>query len=127
MLFANLRPVVWKLPLAALALGSLAAMVAQSVAPELTLGTALLWALAGAVALFVLLLLWSVMLVGAVALFVLLVLWSVILATIAQLILKHGGTDPQWFWFNGEPRGLRQLRGARRRGDQGLPTDDGGS
>jgi hypothetical protein len=110
MSFANLRPIVWKLPLAALALGSLAAMVAQSVAPALTLGTALLWALA-----------------GAVALFVLLVLWSVMLATIAQLILKHGGTDPQWFWFNGEPRGLRQLRGARRGGDQGLPTGDGGS
>lgn len=27
-----------------------------------------------------------------------------------QFILRNAGTDPQWFWFSGEPRGLVALR-----------------
>lgn len=30
--------------------------------------------------------------------------------TVLQFVLRHGGTDPQWFWFGSEPRGLRNLR-----------------
>jgi hypothetical protein len=32
---------------------------------------------------------------------------------VAQFALRHGGTDAQWFWFNGEPPGLVALRRAR--------------
>lgn len=30
--------------------------------------------------------------------------------TFRQLVLRKGGTDPQWFWFSSEPRGLQELR-----------------
>ena len=30
--------------------------------------------------------------------------------TFYQFILRNGGTDPQWFWFSSEPRGLVALR-----------------
>ena len=39
-----------------------------------------------------------------------LVLLSVCSLQLAQFILRKGGTDSQWFWFNGEPPGLAQLR-----------------
>jgi hypothetical protein len=29
---------------------------------------------------------------------------------IGQWILRRGGTDTQWFWFNSEPRGLEAMR-----------------
>lgn len=35
---------------------------------------------------------------------------TVVFLTFDQFILRHGGTDAQWFWFNSEPRGLEQLR-----------------
>jgi len=96
-----LQPLVWKIPLAALALGALAAVAAKSVVPDMPLPTALWYAA-----------------IGALALFVILVVWSVIAATLMQRILKQGGTDPDWFWFNGEPPGLQQLRqGARKEVD----------
>lgn len=33
---------------------------------------------------------------------------------ISQCILRNGGTDAQWFWFSGEPRGLAALRKGQR-------------
>lgn len=39
-----------------------------------------------------------------------------IVATINQAVLRKGGTDTQWFWFGGEPKGLESLRGDRRGG-----------
>lgn len=29
-----------------------------------------------------------------------------------QTILRNGGSDPAWFWFNGEPPGLEKQRAA---------------
>jgi hypothetical protein len=34
----------------------------------------------------------------------------------AQFILRKGGTDPQWFWFNAEPPGLEQQRREAKEG-----------
>jgi hypothetical protein len=34
----------------------------------------------------------------------------IISANINQFILKKGGTDTAWFWFNREPPGLEKLR-----------------
>ena len=36
-----------------------------------------------------------------------------------HFILRRGGTDAQWFWFPGEPKGL-----ARLRADAGLAAPD---
>lgn len=55
-----------------------------------------------------LVLLYSVL--GAAALLVALVVATVALLTLAQFILRKGGTDPQWFWFSSEPPGLEDLR-----------------
>lgn len=30
-----------------------------------------------------------------------------------QWVLRAGGTDPQWLWFNNEPRGLARQRAAK--------------
>ena len=93
------------------AMFSLAVIAASKLAPATPLGTALLYAALGAVA-------------GLLAL----VVASVIIATLAQFVLKHGGTDAQWFWFNGEPRGLRWLRAdARAESSQGFHSGDRGS
>ena len=48
--------------------------------------------------------------IGAVVLFLLLVVASVVALTFNQFILRHGGTDPAWFWFKSEPPGLEKLR-----------------
>jgi hypothetical protein len=47
---------------------------------------------------------------GALALLCLLVLAVLFYANVAQWGLRHGGTDPAWFWFRGEPPGLKALR-----------------
>ena len=52
--------------------------------------------------------------VGAVVLFFALVIATVATLTFAQFILRKGGTDPQWFWFPSEPKGLVQLRAQAR-------------
>jgi hypothetical protein len=43
-------------------------------------------------------------------LFALLVVVAVVSLTVYQLVLRWGGTDPQWFWFRSEPPGLVALR-----------------
>jgi hypothetical protein len=44
------------------------------------------------------------------ALLVLLVAVSICSLQFSQFVLRLGGTDTQWFWFSGEPRGLAALR-----------------
>jgi hypothetical protein len=39
----------------------------------------------------------------------------IISATFNQLILRNGGTDASWFWFNGEPPGLEAQRDELKR------------
>ena len=38
------------------------------------------------------------------------VVGAVVSLTVSQFVLRHGGTDVQWFWFRSEPQGLVQLR-----------------
>jgi hypothetical protein len=103
----KLHPLVWKTPIVVFALGTLAAVSGNAMFPQLPLlhrlGVAAL--LAGAV-------------------FVVLVVAAVIFATVMQWILRRGGTDADWFWFNGEPPGLRQLREQAKAGREGLPPQD---
>jgi len=48
--------------------------------------------------------------------FVGLVVVAVCSLQFAQFILRKGGTDPQWFWFNAEPPGLDQQRREAKEG-----------
>ena len=88
--------VLSKLLLAAVAIISLLALPARELAPGVPLGDLLLYCTLGAASALVLL---------AVA--------AVLLLQFSQFILRSGGTDPQWFWFSGEPRGLAALRSGR--------------
>ena len=47
---------------------------------------------------------------GLAALAVNLVGLSVIYLNVYQWVLRKGGTDTAWFWFNSEPKGLMALR-----------------
>ena len=49
-------------------------------------------------------------LLGLAALAVNLVGLSVIYLNVYQCVLRKGGTDPSWFWFNSEPKGLMAIR-----------------
>jgi hypothetical protein len=40
---------------------------------------------------------------------------SLIYLTIYQWVLRKGGTDPAWFWFSSEPKGLVALRLSKAR------------
>lgn len=48
--------------------------------------------------------------IGAVVATIVLVAWTVVSLTSRQFFVRIGGTDAQWFWFAGEPRGLVGLR-----------------
>ncbi len=48
--------------------------------------------------------------IGAAVLLAVLVLAAIVSLTFNQFILRHGGTDPMWFWFKGEPPGLERQR-----------------
>ena len=48
--------------------------------------------------------------IGLAALAVNLVGLSVIYLNVYQWVLRKGGTDTAWFWFNSEPKGLITLR-----------------
>ena len=48
--------------------------------------------------------------VGLAALAVNLVGLSVIYLNVYEWVLRKGGTDTAWFWFNSEPKGLMALR-----------------
>lgn len=82
-----------KLLLAAVALVALVALPARQLAPSIPLIVLLLY---GAVAV-----------AGVLSLLILAAICSL---QFSQFILRMGGTDPQWFWFSSEPRGLAALR-----------------
>ena len=48
--------------------------------------------------------------VGAAILFATLIFVAIVTLTFNQFILRHGGTDPTWFWFKAEPPGLAEQR-----------------
>jgi hypothetical protein len=78
-----------KLVLAALELTTLASVAGAQIAPGVPLTRIVVFALG----------LFAVVVAGVIA-----------VLTFYQFILRNGGTDPQWFWFSGEPRGLVALR-----------------
>lgn len=84
---------IGKVLLAALLLSALAGVAGSQIAPKVPLSVVLFY---------------SVLIgLGVVAA---VVLATVVFATFNQFILRHGGTDPQWFWYRSEPPGLVQLR-----------------
>jgi hypothetical protein len=78
---------------AAILLAALAAVAGERLAPGIPLPTVLLYSA-----------------MGAAALFAILVVVTVASLTFRQFILRMGGTDTQWLWFSGEPKGLELLR-----------------
>lgn len=86
-----------KMVLAAVALVALVAPLVKALAPGIAWGYLVFYSLAG--------------LTGLLAL---LVVASVCSLQFSQFILRMGGTDTQWLWFSGEPRGLAALRKGQR-------------
>lgn len=78
-----------KLAFAVTALVALLSLPARELAPQLTLLHIGLYLAVG---------------------FVALVLLAICSLQFTQFVLRSGGTDPQWFWFAGEPPGLQRLR-----------------
>lgn len=54
--------------------------------------------------------LFAFIVIGLVALAINLVGLSVIYLNVYQWVLRKGGTDTAWFWFNSEPKGLMAAR-----------------
>lgn len=48
--------------------------------------------------------------IGAAVMFLTIVVVAVLSLTFNQFIIRHGGTDADWFWFKAEPPGLQKLR-----------------
>lgn len=82
-----------KLVLAALLLLGLIGVAAADLAPQVPLAVFLWYATVGGLGLV------AIVIAGA-----------VVSLTVSQFVLRHGGTDAQWFWFRSEPQGLVQLR-----------------
>lgn len=82
-----------KILFAILLLAALAVVAGTQLAPKVPLPMVLLYSA-----------------LGAVAIAALLVVAIIVFATVSQWVLRKGGTDPQWFWFSGEPPGLQNLR-----------------
>jgi hypothetical protein len=59
--------------------------------------------------------LFAYILFGLAALAVNLVGLCVIYLNVYQWVLRKGGTDTAWFWFNREPKGLMALRESLRK------------
>ena len=59
--------------------------------------------------------LFAYILLGLAALTVNLVGLCVIYLNVYQWVLRKGGTDTAWFWFNREPKGLMALRESLRK------------
>ena len=91
------RVILGKLLIAAVAFVALVAPLVKALAPGTAWGYLVFYSLAG--------------LAGLLAL---LVAVSVCSLQFSQFILRKGGTDTQWFWFSGEPRGLAALRKGQR-------------
>ena len=84
---------IGKVLLATLLLSALAGVAGSQIAPKMPLSGVLFYS--------------ALLALGLVAALVLAV---VVFGTFNQFILRHGGTDPQWFWYRSEPPGLVQLR-----------------
>lgn len=82
-----------KILFAILLLAALAVVAGTQLAPKVPLPMVLLYSA-----------------LGAMAIAALLVVAIIVFATVSQWVLRKGGTDPQWFWFSGEPPGLKKLR-----------------
>lgn len=94
MLDSNPRAkVALKLVIVGLVLAVVLGLAGRSVAPSVALTKWLLWCGIG-LAIFL----------------VISVVWVLLNLELGQRVLRKGGTDPQWFWFNSEPRGLAGLR-----------------
>jgi predicted membrane channel-forming protein YqfA (hemolysin III family) len=91
------QQVAAKLLLAAVLLGLLAAVAGSKLAPTVSIYSILLYCA-----------------LGAIAVFVLLAIAAAMMMAFNQFILRHGGTDTQWFWFSSEPAGLVKLRAQSR-------------
>ena len=79
--------------LAIVILSALAGVAGSQIAPQIPLQTVLLYFAA-----------------GAAILFAVLVFAAVVMLIFNQFILRHGGTDPTWFWFKADPPGLAEQR-----------------
>ena len=84
---------VIKILVAILLLSALAGVAGSQLAPKAPLLTVLLYSALGVLG------------IGALVLVA-----TVVTLTVYQWVLREGGTDPQWFWFSGEPPGLQKLR-----------------
>jgi hypothetical protein len=93
-----------KLLLATVLLAALAGFAGSKLAPSVPLSTVLLYCL-----------------IGAAALFVVIFFAAACMQVFNQFILRHGGTDTQWFWFSSEPAGLVKLRAQRRDAQANMP------
>lgn len=82
-----------KLVSAGLLLLGLVSVAAADLAPQVPLAVFLWYATVGGLGLV------AIAIVGA-----------VVSLTVSQFVLRHGGTDAQWFWFRSEPQGLVALR-----------------
>lgn len=87
------KQVAGKALLAIALLSALAGIAGSQIAPQVPLQTVLLYCT-----------------LGAALLFAALVLVAIVTLTFNQFILRHGGTDPMWFWFKDEPPGLVEQR-----------------
>ena len=79
--------------LAIVMLTALAGVAGSQIAPHVPLQTVLLYCA-----------------IGAAILFATLIFVAILTLTFNQFILRHGGTDPTWFWFKAEPPGLERQR-----------------
>jgi heme A synthase len=86
-----------KILFAMLLLATLAVVAGSQLAPKVPLPMVLLYSA-----------------IVVLALGAMLVVALIVFATVAQWVLRKGGTDPQWFWFSGEPPGLQKLRAEAR-------------
>ncbi|NBS75574.1 MAG: hypothetical protein EBS66_19125 [Betaproteobacteria bacterium] len=82
-----------KLLIAGLLIIGLIVLAAQDLAPDMSYAK-----------------LFAYIFIGLAALAVDLVGLSVIYLNVYQWVLRKGGTDTAWFWFNSEPKGLMALR-----------------
>jgi len=85
-----------KLLIAAIAVVALVAIPVRQLVPGITTAQILLYSAFGVL--------------GVIAL---VVLGAICSLQFSQFILRAGGTDTQWFWFPGEPKGLAALRDAQ--------------
>ena len=85
--------VALKALLAIFLLSGLAGVAGSQLAPDVPLLTVLLYCA-----------------IWAAVMFVALIFVAILSLTFNQFIIRHGGTDPMWFWFKSEPPGLERQR-----------------